>query len=141
MAPSKDKTAAASTSRGSSSAHKRRNAVSFKDVQIVYLMDGVAAVEQLLKSGQASRSTVRRALSELKASGKNVTELERWVAVNVGSSGRGRSTPSPGESRSYKAQQVKAGGPFLRLPLDVLGVEKGGVVRVHFGNGEIVVSR
>jgi hypothetical protein len=119
----------------------RRNTVSFKDVQISYLMDGVRGVQRLVTDGQASKSTVRRALVDLKAGGRDVKELEAWVANHIGAPGRGRSAPVIGETRAYKAQQVKTGGPFLRLPLDVLGVEKGGVVRVRFDDDQIVVER
>ena len=119
---------------------KRRQSVSFKDVQIAYLMDGISAVDSLLAEGRASRTTVRRALTTLKSAGREVKELEDWVIRHIGAPGRGRSAPIVGECRAYKAQQVKNGGPFLRLPLDVLGVQKGSVVTVTFDNGKIVVS-
>ena len=120
---------------------RTRSNVSFKDVQIAYLMDGVNAVDVLVKDGRASRTTVRRALVDLKAGGRDVNELESWVVNHIGAPGRGRSAPVVGEKRAYKAQQVKTGGPFLRLPLDVLGVEKGTVVDVTFDEDKIVVSR
>jgi hypothetical protein len=94
-----------------------------------------------MKGGRASKATIRRALRELEASGRNVEPLERWVTEHLGGSGRGRSAPSPGETRSYKAQQVKTGGPFLRLPLDVLGVKKAGVIRVRFERDQIIVAK
>lgn len=115
--------------------------MSFKDVQIAYLMDGVPAVERLFESDQVSRSTLRKALQELQKSGREARDLEQWVIAHIGAPGRGRSAPSAGEVRTYKAQQVKSGGPFLRLPLDVLGVRKGSVVRVRFDHDQIVVSR
>lgn len=120
---------------------ERRQAVSFKDVQIAYLMNGVSAIEQLYNSGRASKATVRRALRELAQSGRNVEALEQFVSDQLGGAGRGRAAPSPGESRTYKAQQVKNGGPFLRLPLDVLGVKKGGSVRVRFERDQIIVAK
>lgn len=119
----------------------KRPVSSFKDVQIAYLMGGVDAVNDLLKGNKASKSTIRRALRDLQSSGKDVDAFERWVIENVGALGRGRSAPSSGEVRTYKAQQVKAGGPFLRLPLDVLGIQKGGVIRVRFDADQIVVTK
>lgn len=119
----------------------KKNAVSFKDVQISYLMEGVKGIDSMYKNGRASKATVRRALRELKTAGSNVDDLETWVLDRFGSTGRGRSAPSTGETRSYKAQQVKAGGPFLRLPLDTLGVGKGSAVRVRFDGDKIIVSR
>ena len=120
---------------------EKRSTVSFKDVQIAYLMNGVSAIEGLMKGGRVSKPTVRRALQQLEASGRNVEPLERWVTENLGGSGRGRSPPTSGDTRSYKAQQVKTGGPFLRLPLDVLGVKKAGEIRVRFESGQIIVTK
>jgi hypothetical protein len=122
-------------------ASKKTNHVSFKDVQIQFLMDGVNGVEGLYERGLASKATVRRALRELKSSGRDTSHLERWVVERFGSTGRGRAAPIIGETRTYKAQQINTGGPFLRLPLDVLGIEKGSTVRVTFGDNAITVSK
>lgn len=118
-----------------------RNLVSFKDVQIAYLTEGIAGVEKLVERGEVSRPTIRRALKKLQEAGRSPAELERWVAERVGPIGRGRSAPAAGEVRSYKVQQIKNTGPFLRLPVDSLNLEKGGVVRVQFEDGRIVVTR
>lgn len=120
---------------------QKNNHASFKDVQIQFLMDGVNGVEGLYERGMASKATVRRALRELKASGRDTSGLERWVVERFGSTGRGRAAPIVGETRTYKAQQINTGGPFLRLPLDVLGIEKGSTVRVTFGDNSITVSK
>lgn len=114
--------------------------VSYKDVQITYLTQGVDGVAGIWKSGNASKPTIRRAVKRLQESGQDTADLERWVAENIGAVGRGRSAPKPGETRSYKAQQIKTGGPFLRLPLDSLGITKGKVVRVRFEEERIIVS-
>jgi hypothetical protein len=118
-----------------------RNLVSFKDVQIAYLMEGVTGVQHLMEQGKVSKPTIRRALRKFHEQGNTPAEFERWVAEKVGPIGRGRSAPSVGETRSYKVQQIKNTGPFLRLPLDSLGIKKGGVVRVKFEDGKIVVSK
>lgn len=118
-----------------------RNLVSFKDVQIAYLMEGIGGVEKLMESGQVSKPTIRRALKKFHETGAVPAEFERWVAERVGPIGRGRSAPSIGETRSYKVQQIKNTGPFLRLPLDSLAINKGGVVRVRFEDNKIVVTK
>ena len=118
-----------------------RNLVSFKDVQIAFLMEGVNGVQKLVSDGKVSKPTIRRALRKFHEQGNTPVDFERWVAENVGPIGRGRSAPSVGETRSYKVQQIKNTGPFLRLPLDSLGINKGGVVRVKFEDGKIVVTR
>jgi hypothetical protein len=118
-----------------------RNLVSFKDVQIAYLMAGVDGVEKLMEQGQVSKPTIRRALRKFHETGNAPVDFERWVAERVGPIGRGRSAPSTGETRSYKVQQIKNTGPFLRLPLDSLDILKGGVVRVRFEDDHIVVTK
>jgi hypothetical protein len=120
---------------------KKRTLVSYKDVQLAYLLDGVQAVDKQWRSGNVSKSTVRRAVKRLQEANEEVAALERWVVENVGPIGRGRSAPQAGETRSYKAQQIGDGGPFLRLPLDSLGVKKTDFVRVHFEDERIIVTR
>lgn len=123
-------------------ANKKRTLISFKDVQLAYLLEGVDAVERQWQTGNVSKTTLRRAVKKLQESNEDVGELERWVAEHIGPIGRGRSSPMPGETRSYKVQQLnKGGGPFLRLPLDSLGVKREGIVRVHFDKDQIVVTR
>lgn len=134
---------------------------SFKDVQIAYLVNGVAGVEELYNSGKVKRVTIRRALKMLSQGGKNVSDFSNWVVANFGALARGRSTPSVGELRSYKAQTiyqkkvdkdgntlvddngeplVTESGAFLRLPLDTLGVTKGTPVFVRYNADVIEVS-
>lgn len=120
---------------------EKRTLVSYKDIQIAYLMEGLDGVQQVWTDGNASKATIRRAVKLLQETSSNTAELERWVADNIGAIGRGRTAPKPGETRSYKAQQIKNGGPFLRLPLDSLGVIKGKVVRVRFEEDRIIVTR
>src|SRR5690606_37940039 len=42
-----------------------RNLVSFKDVQIAHLTEGLAGVEELVSRGEVSKPTIRRALKKL----------------------------------------------------------------------------
>ncbi len=119
----------------------RKQNLSFKDIQISYLTGGVSQVESVFNSGKTSKQTVRKALKELSTSGQDVKALEAWVLERFGSNGRGRNAPLKGETRLYKAQQVQTGGPFLRLPLEVLGVKKGEQLKVHFGGEKISVEK
>lgn len=120
---------------------QKRTVISFKDVEIAYLLDGITGVERLLAGRKSAAAVLRRALRDLKEQGRAVDALEAYIADKYGSSGRGRSVPTPGEERRYKAQQIKQGGAFLRLPLNVLGVGKGQNVRVRFERDRIVVSK
>src|SRR5690606_19122514 len=109
--------AAPRTRLGGTMKRKQRALASFKDVQLAYLMEGISAVEAMVKAKRASPSTIRRALKKLQEAGSDVVALERWVAVHIGPIGRSRNAPGAGDTRSYKVQQVKGSGPFLRLPL------------------------
>lgn len=118
-----------------------RRALSYKDVQIAYLTDGVSAIERLLTEGRASRTAVRRALDALEQQGSQATALADFVKTHIGQGRRGRSAPLVGQERVYKAQRLGDGATFLRLPLEALGVHKGGVVKVRFDRDRIVVVK
>jgi hypothetical protein len=118
-----------------------RKVVSFKDIQIAYLVDGVEGVERLIKGRKSPAALLKRALLELKSQGSETRVLEEYVAEKFSSTGRGRSVPQAGEERRYKAQQIKSGAPFLRLPLNTLDIKKGKQVRVRFEADRIVVTQ
>lgn len=116
-----------------------RKVVSYKDIQIAYLLDGLAGVEELVPQ-KGTGSVVKRALQELRAQGHQADDLANFVVSRYGSTGRGRSVPQRGEQRTYRAQQIKNGSPFLRLPLNTLEIPKGKAVRVSFESSQIVIS-
>ncbi len=120
---------------------KKRSTVSFKDIQIAYLMDGINSIAKLHQEGKASGITIRRALTNLKETGREVAGLEAWIRENLGNGVRGRTAPSAGQERIYRAQQIKTSGPFLRLPLAALKIDKGEVVSVSFQKDQIIVKK
>ncbi len=120
---------------------RKRSTLSFKDVQIAYLMSGITSVEKLHKDGKASTATIRRALTHLRTGGREVATLEKWIQDNLGIGVRGRAAPQAGQERVYRAQQIKTSGPFLRLPLSALSINKGEVVTVRFEKDRIVVKK
>jgi hypothetical protein len=115
--------------------------ISYKDVQIHYLADGISAVERLLKEGRASRAAVRKALDALREQGAAVATLDDFVKTHIGQGRRGRTAPLIGSDRTYRAQKLPTGSPFVRLPLEALGVKKGGLVTVRFERDRIVVTK
>ncbi len=119
----------------------KRSIVSFKDLQIAYLLDGISGVEKLVAGKKNAGSILKRALKEMGGQGRNVETLQKYVDERYGSSGRGRAMPNVGEERKYKAQQIGDGGTFLRLPLTPIGVKKGGVVKVRFESDRVVVTK
>ncbi len=118
-----------------------RRAVSYKDLQITYLTDGVSAIDKLLKEGRTSKAAVRRALEAFEDQGARAAALADFVQTHIGQGRRGRSAPLVGQERVYKAQKLGVGATFLRLPLEALGVGKGGVVKVRFERDRIVIAK
>lgn len=117
----------------------RRSLISFKDIQIAYLLDDIVGVERLINGRKNPGPLLRRALRELVKAGKKTESLEKYILSNHGTGTRGRSIPVSGQERIYRAQKLAAGTAFLRLPLAPLGTLKGGKVRVTFENDRIVV--
>jgi hypothetical protein len=120
---------------------ERRTNVSFKDVQIAYLLDGIAGVEKLLSDHKNAGPVIKRALKQLRGQGRNVESLQSFVNDKFGGDGRGRAMPLAGEERRYKAQQVADSGVFLRLPLTTIAAGKGDVLKVRFEADRIVISK
>ena|SRR3989338_11711481 len=83
----------------------------------------------------------RRAFNQLKQTGTKIASFEQWVNENLKIKTRGRKTLVAGSERDYKAQQIEAGGPFLRLPLGALKIEKGQTLSVVFKKDQIIVQR
>jgi hypothetical protein len=119
----------------------RRKNVSFKDVQIAFLSDGIGGVAAMTDGKKTAAVVIRRAIEGLKALGRETSALEGYVHERFGSRARGRPTAGIGDDRRYKAQQVKELGTYLRLPLTSLSVKKGGVVRVRFEADQILVMK
>jgi hypothetical protein len=120
--------------------HIRRSLISFKDIQIAYLLDDISGVERLIGSRKNPGPLLRRALKELLKAGKKTDSLEKYILANHGTGTRGRSIPISGQERIYRAQKLAAGTAFLRLPLAPLGTLKGGKVRVFFEDDCIIIK-
>ena len=120
---------------------KGRKNISFKDLQIAYLQDGVGSITKLYQEGKASKIAIQKAFGGLKEMGKEIASLEQWVLETFQTKARGRAVPAPGSERIYKAQKIRTGGPFLRLPLDVLHIEKTQLISVIFEKNKIIVKK
>lgn len=118
---------------------QRRKTISFKDLQIAYLKDGIRSISDLYKENQISKAAIRRAFDALQQTNSEVTSFKKWIHENFKSGPRGRATPGSGQERSYRAQEVHKGKPFLRLPLNALQIQKGQIISVTFGKDKIVV--
>jgi len=116
----------------------RRKDVYQKDVQILYLSHGAAAVEDLLRKDKVKILTVRRALDGLKENGVEAAPLEELLRKMYV---RGPPTPVSGTARTYRVQQTARTLPFIRIPLNVLGVGKSDEVTVRFEDGVITITK
>jgi hypothetical protein len=131
----------ASGKKKSTKTSSTKRAVSYKDLQIAYLSNGVSAIQQLLAEGSTTKSSVRRALQAFTDAGAAAATLDDFVKTHIGQGRRGRAAPLVGAERSYRAQKLNSGSTFLRLPLEALGVQKGGLVTVRFERDRILVTR
>lgn len=114
---------------------------SYKDVQIAYLLDGLKGVQKLHQAEPLSREVVRKAIKILKSLGKEAEELDLWAQAQFRIKPLGRPAPKVGDLKVYKAQQIKDGGLFLRLPVDTLAEAKGISLEVRFEKDRIEVRK
>lgn len=109
------------------------------------MMEGVDALQAAMEAQKASWETVKASLEMLHAVNYDgVQAVAKWIADNAPAKatgpGKGRVPPTTGETRTYKAQQVKgASGLFVRLPVDLLVGAKGEPVTVVFAEGVLTV--
>lgn len=115
--------------------------VSWKDV-VVELKSpgGLANVAKL----EASRAVLREAMRQLEVRGEDFSDLEGWCrsTYGFGLHNRGSRLPEIGEERTYKAQGYPTGeSAYGKVPLDILGVVKGGRFKARFAEDQIVLER
>lgn len=120
---------------------KRRSSVSYKDIQISYLVGGIDSIGKLYREDHVTKTALRKAVNRLKESGRNIAALEKWAHENLTPGVRGRRAAKPGQERTYRAQQIHDNPPFLRLPLDALEIDKGQALSVLFQKDQIVVRK
>ena len=115
--------------------------LSYKDVQILFLSDGLEKIEKFYKGGLISAASMRRAAKAFDGN-KNGDTFRDFVQAHVSAldGKRGRRAPAEGDTISYKAQQVGENGLFIRLPVGMLVDEKGAKLAVSFEDGVIKVT-
>ena len=116
--------------------------ISNKDIQVAFLVNGVNGVSDMVAENVPAKATLQAAVDALENLGQDVSLLIAFMETlhPAGDGTRGRSAPQNGDVRTYKAQVVKDGGPFLRLPLDTLNAMKGENMTVAFEHGKIIVT-
>jgi hypothetical protein len=123
------------------SANKKR--VTAQDVAMLMLVGGgVEAVTRLHESAGIVAGTFDKAVELLAASPENadaLADLRDSLFASEGTGARGRPAVAIGQTRTYRVQEVGDTGAFIRLPVGLLGLEKGQTATVSFENGKITV--
>ncbi|NBV77997.1 hypothetical protein EBR66_07565 [bacterium] len=123
----------------------RKVRVTSQQVAFLALTEGADAVATLhAKPGCEIAPATFDAAVDLLAGQPQVREALEALRSDLfgegGSGERGRPAAKVGESRGYKVQQVGDSDPFIRLPVSLLGLSKGGTATVTFDNGVIRVK-
>jgi len=113
-----------------------RKGPTYKDVMFTAVTAGLSAVQTLAEDNELSRQVLEKACAGLAATGQDVTKFAAYIVETHGEKGeRGVSAVENGETRTYKAQQVKDGAVHARIPLVTLGLEKGELADAVFCSG------
>lgn len=120
---------------------QKKSLVSFKDIQITYLLEGIPGIKNLLQDKKNINSILRKGLKELRKAGIKASDLYSLMEENNHPGLPGRAIPQLGQIRIYKAQKLNSGSTFLRLPLTPLKTNKGDHIKVLFEKNKIIVSK
>lgn len=132
---------AATAAKTTDKTDRSERGLSYKDVQILFLSDGLSKIEKYFKGGLISTSSMKKAAKAFQASDTGIT-FQDFVEAHVCSidGRRGRRAPASGGERRYKAQQIGKGGLFIRLPVTLIAQNKGDALVVSFDDGVITVK-
>lgn len=135
------------TGEGENTIGNLRTNISFKDLGMAFLMNGIEGVQKIVELSNVPKATHLKAIAFLKENNKEVSDYETFLNASFNASEpperlhRGRSAPKPGESRIYKTQKIGVGGIFVKIPLEAIGCERGDKVKVDFEGDKISVVR
>jgi hypothetical protein len=132
---------AATAAKTAEKPDRSERGLSYKDVQILFLSDGLAKIEKFYKGGLISSASMKKAAKAFQVS-KTGDTFQDFVEAHVCSidGRRGRRAPATGGQRQYRAQQIGKGGLFIRLPVTTLANSKGDALVVSFDDGVITVK-
>ena len=124
-------------------AKKSRTRYTIPTLTLEYLIHGAQVFEDALSAGTTTWATIKNSIKSLeKVNPEKAKEARQWVSQNEPEkpAGKGRTAPQSGETRTYSVQQLnKAGGRFIRLPVDLLSKAKGDNVIVEYHDNKIVI--
>jgi hypothetical protein len=118
--------------------------VTSKDLEIAFLIGQLDGVNDLIENAGKTpgKKVFSQAITSLDSKGLETAEFASFIAELFPASGKGRGKQQPvsGETRFYSVQKVKNSAPFIRLPLSIMGAERGQEVAVKFDNNKIIVT-
>lgn len=121
--------------------------INHKDIKLAFFMHKLQGVQELCEQGNPSANVVRNACADLEAEGvPGVSKLRKWVDENYPETEKGHSRTKVelGDTRSYRAQTKGKDieeDPFVRVPVELLGIAKGQKAAVTFEEDKIVIRR
>lgn len=115
------------------------NRISYKDVALrLVSAQNLAFLDD--ENNWPSRHTLLRACIEMRRVSADALAQRLWLWIQEHMTlPRGRRPPAAGVERRYSVQRTKEGLPFVRVPVQPLGLEFGDEVMVEFENGKVVV--
>lgn len=120
--------------------------ITHKDIKLAFFMHKLPGVQAVCQNGNPSTNVVRSACADLEAEGvTGVSKLRKWVDENYPEheKGHSRTKVELGDTRSYRAQTKGKDidtDPFVRVPVELLGIAKGEPVDVTFEAGQITLK-
>ncbi len=114
---------------------------SYRQVMCVYALHGMDQVVLELEEGLFSKRTLSRAVETLQAEEHPCKDLEEWCRGLGFWGGRGKKAPRKGQRRKYITQEVASKGPFIRVPVSILGLVKGLPASISFDEDRIILER
>lgn len=123
----------------------RKKPVTWKDLTIKFMMNGVDGITPDLNEAGDPVGSLDKMIEELSINDQDTVELvklrDHYAALNAAGS-PGRQPVKIGESREYSVQQAgEEGDLFVRIPLSTLAVQRGEKIVAEFGDDGIKIHR
>lgn len=127
-------------------ANTRKTKITYQNLAVAYLVNGVDSVAAMLTDHTAPVATLDRTLEHLGTQGASdladLRALRDRIASSRSTGQRGAKSLADAGEKFYSVQQVGEGDLFIRLPVSLLVDRKGAQVRVAWDadGSRLVVS-
>lgn len=126
-------------------ANARKKPVTWKDLIIKYMLNGLDAVRSVLDESGDPVGALDKMIEEMGSGEQDTQELadlrDHYASLHaIGQPGR--QPVKIGDVREYNVQQAgEEGDLFVRIPLNPFGVQRGMKVSVAFDQDQILITR